>query len=146
MGRVRRRRREHCTGPSGFHASASRPHQHHRQYARRAAPVRRLARDDAAGALSQARARPRNLGFSGDEIGTRPRSKNFGTPDEWLSGLGAPIGGYEDNRFAGTETKADVVFAFFGYNESFAGDAGLAQMSVFLTTALGNLINSGLPG
>jgi len=67
----------------------------------------------------------RNLGFSGDEIGTRPRSKNFGTPDEWLSGLGAPIGGYEDNRFAGTETKADVVFAFFGFNESFAGDAGL---------------------
>jgi glucose/arabinose dehydrogenase len=67
----------------------------------------------------------RNLGFSGDEIGTRPRSKNFGTPDEWLSGLGAPIGGYEDNRFAGTETKADVIFAFFGYNESFAGDAGL---------------------
>jgi len=67
----------------------------------------------------------RNLGFSGDEINTRLRSKNFGTPDEWLSGLGQPIGGYEDNRFAGTETKADVVFAFFGYNESFAGQAGL---------------------
>ena len=30
----------------------------------------------------------RNLGFSGDEIGTRLRSKNFGTPDEWLSGQG----------------------------------------------------------
>ena len=28
----------------------------------------------------------RNLGFSGDEIATRLRSKNFGTPDEWLSG------------------------------------------------------------
>jgi glucose/arabinose dehydrogenase/lysophospholipase L1-like esterase len=67
----------------------------------------------------------RNLGFSGDEIGTRLRSKNFGTPDEWLSGLAQPIGGYEDNRFAGTETKADVVFAFFGYNESYAGQAGL---------------------
>ena len=67
----------------------------------------------------------RNLGFSGDEIGTRPRSKNFGTPDEWLSGLAQPVGGYEDNRFAGTETKADVVFAFFGYNESYAGQAGL---------------------
>ncbi len=40
----------------------------------------------------------RNLGFSGDEITTRPRSKNFGTPDEWLSGLAQPIGGYEDNR------------------------------------------------
>ena len=30
----------------------------------------------------------RNLGFSGDEIATRLRSKNFGTPDEWLSGKG----------------------------------------------------------
>jgi glucose/arabinose dehydrogenase len=67
----------------------------------------------------------RNLGFSGDEVGTRLRSKNFGTPDEWLSGLAQPIGGYEDNRFAGTDTKADVVFAFFGYNESYAGQAGL---------------------
>ena len=66
----------------------------------------------------------RNLGFSGDEVATRLRSKNFGTPDEWLSGL-APIGGYEDNRFDGTNTKADVIFAFFGYNESFAGEAGL---------------------
>jgi glucose/arabinose dehydrogenase len=67
----------------------------------------------------------RNLAFSGDEIDTRPRSKNFGTPDEWLSGLANPVGGYEDNRFAGANTKADVVFAFFGYNESFAGKAGL---------------------
>ena len=67
----------------------------------------------------------RNLGFSGDEVGTRLRSKNFGTPDEWLSGLAKPIGGYEDNRFAGADTKADVVFAFFGYNESYAGQAGL---------------------
>jgi glucose/arabinose dehydrogenase len=67
----------------------------------------------------------RNLAFSGDEVATRLRSKNFGTPDEWLSGLAAPIGGYEDNRFAGTNTTADVAFAFFGYNESYAGQAGL---------------------
>ncbi len=51
----------------------------------------------------------RNLGFSGDELTLRLRSADFGTPDEWL-----------------TKTKADVVFAFFGYNESFAGKAGLA--------------------
>jgi len=63
----------------------------------------------------------RNLGFSGDEVGTRLRSKNFGTPDEWLSGQGAPIGGYEQNRFESTNTKTDVLFAFFGYNESYAG-------------------------
>ena len=45
----------------------------------------------------------RNLGFSGDEIATRLRSKNFGTPDEWLSGLanadrrlrGEPLRGHE---------------------------------------------------
>jgi glucose/arabinose dehydrogenase len=67
----------------------------------------------------------RNMAFSGDEINTRPRSMNFGTPDEWLSGLAKPVGGYEDNRFAGANTRVDVVFAFFGYNESYAGKAGL---------------------
>ena len=67
----------------------------------------------------------RNLGWSGDTVTTRMRSKNFGTPDEWLSGEPAPIGGYTENRFAGTNTKADVVFAFFGYNESYAGQDGL---------------------
>ena len=46
----------------------------------------------------------RNLGFGGDELKLRMRSASFGTPDSWLS-----------------KTKTDVVFAFFGYNESFAG-------------------------
>jgi glucose/arabinose dehydrogenase/azurin/lysophospholipase L1-like esterase len=87
----------------------------------------------------------RNLAFSGDEIGTRLRSKNFGTPDEWLSGLAAPIGGYEDNRFAGTNTQADVIFAFFGYNESFAGQAGVdafkQQLQTWLTHTLAQKYN-----
>ena len=87
----------------------------------------------------------RNLAFSGDEIATRPRSKNFGTPDEWLSGLAAPIGGYEDNRLAGTNTNADVVFAFFGYNESYAGEAGLdvfkKQLDEWLTHTLAQKYN-----
>jgi len=52
----------------------------------------------------------RNLGFSADELTIRLRSANFGSPDTWLS-----------------HNKADVIFAFFGYNESFAGDAGLAK-------------------
>ena len=87
----------------------------------------------------------RNLGFSGDEIITRLRSKNFGTPDEWLSGKGAPIGGYEENRFAGTNTKADVVFAFFGYNESYAGQEGLdafkQQLDDWITHTLAQKYN-----
>ena len=87
----------------------------------------------------------RNLGFSGDEIATRLRSKNFGTPDEWLSGKGEPIGGYQENRLAGTNTKADVIFAFFGYNESYAGEAGLAafkqQLDEWITHTLGQKYN-----
>jgi putative heme-binding domain-containing protein len=84
----------------------------------------------------------RNLGFSGDEVAgftARPdnnyrlRSQSFGTADQWLAGS-APVPepnklvtrhGVRDNRFETTGTKADVVFAFFGYNESFAGEAGL---------------------
>ena len=50
----------------------------------------------------------RNLGFAGDELTVRMRCDNFGTPKDWL-----------------TRTKTDVIFAFFGYNESFAGTAGL---------------------
>ncbi|MEO6182769.1 MAG: SGNH/GDSL hydrolase family protein, partial [Verrucomicrobiota bacterium] len=50
----------------------------------------------------------RNLAFAGDEVAFRHRSENFGSPDEWL-----------------TKTKADVIFAFFGFNESFKGNAGL---------------------
>ncbi|MDO8539171.1 MAG: GDSL-type esterase/lipase family protein [Opitutaceae bacterium] len=49
----------------------------------------------------------RNLTFAGDEVATRARSKDFGSPDEWL-----------------TRVQAGVVFAFFGYNESFAGADG----------------------
>jgi putative heme-binding domain-containing protein len=61
----------------------------------------------------------RNLGYSGDEVegftdkpddSHRLRSASFGSSDEWLK-----------------RTKADVVFAFFGYNESFAGKDGLEQ-------------------
>ncbi|HEX3313881.1 MAG TPA: SGNH/GDSL hydrolase family protein, partial [Gemmataceae bacterium] len=55
----------------------------------------------------------RNLGFSGDDLAAQVRSQTFrsqgfGSPTEWL-----------------TRTKTDVVFAFFGYGESFAGEKGL---------------------
>ena len=75
----------------------------------------------------------RNLGYSGDEITVRLRSQDFGTPDQWLHGS-APIpnpkaiadkNAVRANRFELTRTKADVILAFFGYNESWAGEAGL---------------------
>ena len=67
----------------------------------------------------------RNLGFSGDEITTRLRSKNFGTPDEWLSGTRRRLAATRTTGSTGANTKADVIFAFFGYNESYAGQDGL---------------------
>ena len=112
------------------HPGQGRPHRHRRQHHRRAVPAstagsKRVIQTRFPGSSSTFR----NLGFSGDEVATRLRSKNFGTPDEWLSANPAPIGGYTENRFAGIETKADVIFAFFGYNESYAGEAGLRGVS-----------------
>ncbi|HVS40359.1 MAG TPA: SGNH/GDSL hydrolase family protein, partial [Gemmataceae bacterium] len=66
----------------------------------------------------------RDLGFSGDEVGgytdrpefnQRLRSAEFGSGDDWL-----------------TRTQADVIFAFFGYNESFAGKDGLDRFKLEL--------------
>lgn len=85
----------------------------------------------------------RNLAYSGDEIDGwrnfehRLRSMSFGSQDEWLAG-NAPIpqpqklgprdqGKNRDNRFELTNTRADVIFAFYGYNESWAGEAGLPK-------------------
>jgi len=87
----------------------------------------------------------RNLGYSGDEIdgwknpNHRMRSMSFGSHDEWLSGNApCPQPGklssrdkeegakrVRENRLELTNTRADVVFAFYGYNESWAGEAGL---------------------
>ncbi|HEX8311863.1 MAG TPA: PVC-type heme-binding CxxCH protein [Chthoniobacteraceae bacterium] len=50
----------------------------------------------------------RNLGFAGDEVATRARSDNFGSPHDWLK-----------------RVQAGVVLAFFGFNESFRGPEGL---------------------
>ncbi|HUQ71764.1 MAG TPA: PVC-type heme-binding CxxCH protein, partial [Planctomycetaceae bacterium] len=85
----------------------------------------------------------RNLGYSADEIdgwenfNHRLRSMDFGSFDQWLS-ASSPVpqekklsprddGKVRGNRFELTNTKADVIFAFYGYNESFAGEAGLPK-------------------
>ena len=64
----------------------------------------------------------RNLAVAGDEVAWRHRSENFGTPDEWLS-----------------KVRADVVFAFFGFNESFKGPAGLPAFRAELDKYLKHL-------
>lgn len=70
----------------------------------------------------------RNLAASGDEVAgftekpdpkARMRSENYGSSDDWLK-----------------KVQADVVWAFFGYNESYGGDAGLEKFK----TDLGSFI------
>ena len=65
----------------------------------------------------------RNLGFSADEIKTRPRSANFGSPDQWL-----------------TKCNATVIFCFFGYNESMRGESGLSQFESELAQSIDQML------
>jgi putative heme-binding domain-containing protein len=70
----------------------------------------------------------RDLGFSGDSLTERPRSDNFGSPDQWLG-----------------KVKADVIIACFGYNESWGGEAGIQQfrqqLNAFITHTLAQKYN-----
>ena len=53
----------------------------------------------------------RNHGFSGDKVNSRPRNRGFINPHEYLK-----------------ISKADVIIAFWGYNESYdKNPAGFAQ-------------------
>ncbi len=51
----------------------------------------------------------RNLGFPGDEVDSRPRSKGFTAPEEYLA-----------------HCRADTILVFFGANEAWKGEEGLA--------------------
>lgn len=103
----------------------------------------------------------RNLAYSGDEINgfrdpsKRLRSMDFGSHDQWLSGS-APCpqvgklssrdqGKVRENRFELTNTRADVIFAFYGSNESVAGEAGLPKfkedVGAFIDHTLGQKYN-----
>lgn len=57
----------------------------------------------------------RNLGWSADEIALRPRSKDFADHGHTLA-----------------DHKPNVILAFFGFNESFKGPAGLPQFEADL--------------
>ena len=71
----------------------------------------------------------RNLGFAADEIKIRPRSANFGTPDQWLS-----------------KCNATVVFCFFGYNEALRGEDGLSQFETDLASSIDQMLGQKYDG
>src|SRR5919106_1719786 len=60
-----------------------------------------------------------DLGWSGDTITLQPRPLNFGEAAKHLQ-----------------EQKADVILAFFGLNESFDGEGGLARFEQDLAAYL----------
>jgi glucose/arabinose dehydrogenase len=61
----------------------------------------------------------RNLGWSADEIKLRPRSKDF-----------------RDHGHLLADHKPNVILAFWGFNESFAGPAGIARFEADLVEFL----------
>ncbi|MDP6761913.1 MAG: PA14 domain-containing protein [Planctomycetota bacterium] len=76
----------------------------------------------------------RNLGFSGDELSVHQRMVNFGKLPTDELGMNLP-----GERFLVWDRYlahcgADVVFAFFGFNESFAGEEGLDRYRADLET------------
>lgn len=64
----------------------------------------------------------RNLAVTGDKVGHYPREKGFTPMADYLRLV-----------------KADVIFAFFGYNESFAGSAGLPDFEKNLSKMIQDL-------
>lgn len=64
----------------------------------------------------------RNLSHTGDRAGQYPRSKGFTAMPDYLR-----------------HVKADIIFAFFGYNESFAGAAGLPEFEQKLVEMIRDL-------
>lgn len=64
----------------------------------------------------------RNLSITGDRAGHYPRAKGFTAMPEYLRLVGA-----------------DVIFAFFGYNESFSGPSGLAAYESDLSAMIRDL-------
>src|SRR5829696_171049 len=89
----------------------------------------------------------RNMGYSGDEVPLdfphRLRSADFGSVHEWLAGTAPPphkVPNAGDDRFKYTNTKADVIFAFFGYNESYAGEKGLKDFKANLEKMLKEML------
>ena len=71
----------------------------------------------------------RHLAWSADEVGVQPRPDNFADTEQHLA-----------------HEKADVIFAAFGFNESFAGEEGLAKFRASLTEYLAGLKSKAFNG
>ncbi|WP_397385291.1 HEAT repeat domain-containing protein [Prosthecobacter sp.] len=73
----------------------------------------------------------RNLGFAADEVNVHPRSDEVPTTEYFLNmkpgTMTTKVGETEVTYTAGADFHASVIFAYWGHNESFKGEAGLAD-------------------
>ena len=89
----------------------------------------------------------RNFGFAADEINVHPRSDGV-PPLEWY--LAMKKGDTKINEklhyYAGTDFGADVILAYWGFNESFRGPEGLEDFKKNLTTYLSQQLAANYSG
>jgi azurin/glucose/arabinose dehydrogenase len=81
----------------------------------------------------------RNLGFAADEVNVHPRSSDVPATEWFLSmkkGDSTKPGNPKVIYKAGTDFGADVIFAYWGFNESFRGPEGLEKFKADLGSYL----------
>src|SRR6478736_1064410 len=91
----------------------------------------------------------RNLGFSADEINVHPRSMDV-PPTEWFlsmkKGDSLAPGNPKVVYRAGADFGADVILAYWGFNESFRGPEGLEEFKRNLGDYLGKQLAANYSG
>jgi mono/diheme cytochrome c family protein len=82
----------------------------------------------------------RNLGFAADEVNLHPRSDEVPTTEYFLNmkpgTLATKVGDTDVVYTAGADFHASVILAYWGFNESFKGEAGLADFKTALDAYL----------
>ncbi|MEQ1859655.1 MAG: PVC-type heme-binding CxxCH protein [Chthoniobacteraceae bacterium] len=85
----------------------------------------------------------RNLGFAADEVNVRPRSDEVPTTEQFLNmkpgTTTLTVGKTEVTYHWGADFHSNVILAYWGFNESFKGEAGLAEFRTALDAYLKKL-------
>jgi mono/diheme cytochrome c family protein/glucose/arabinose dehydrogenase len=88
----------------------------------------------------------RNLGFAADEVNVHPRSDEVPTTEYFLDmkpgTLATKVGNTDVVYTAGADFHANVILAYWGFNESFKGEAGLADFKKSLDEYLKKQLNA----
>ena len=88
----------------------------------------------------------RNLGFAADEVNVHPRSDEVPTTEYFLNmkpgTLATKVGETDVVYTSGADFHASVILAYWGFNESFKGEAGLPDFKKALDDYLKKLLST----